>query len=163
MKNINIRSYLATDAPVIEQLAVAFHEFLIPLDPLHRLRVTPNYGKKYLKICLSEVTKQNGAFLIATKGQEIAGFIIGVIVTQTPEELMGHKLDIFGRITELYVQEKYRQLGVGKKLIQKIEEYFQKQKCDFVMVEVFVPNKNAHQFYHAVGFHDRSTDLIKKL
>lgn len=158
-----IRPSKSTDANTLEKLAIEFQNYLIPLDPLKRLRLTPDYGKKYLQMCYKEIRQKLGIFYVAESGGEIVGYIVGVIVKQSSDELMGHKPANFGRITELFISEKYRNKGVGQKLMQKAEDYFSKHKCYYVMVEVFVPNTNAHQFYHRAGFNDRNTDLIKKL
>ena len=68
-----------------------------------------------------------------------------------------------GRILELFILDSYRGLRLGKKLMQQMENYFKKNNCDIVRVEVFVPNKNAHNFYEKLDYSDRVIDMIKLL
>ena len=52
---------------------------------------------------------------------------------------------------------------IGKKLMSKMESYFRKKKCDVICVEVFDPNKAAHNFYKKLHYQNRSIDMIKLL
>lgn len=161
--NVNIRNYQPTDALAIEKLATDFQNFLIPIDPLKRIILTPDYGKKNLKLNLKEISNKQGVFYVAEVGFEIVGYIVGIIVTQSHDELIGHVKGKLARVLELYVKFEYRKLGVGRQLMQSVENFYRGRRCDLMFVEVFVPNKNAHRFYQAMGHHDRNTDLVKKL
>ena len=91
------------------------------------------------------------------------GCIAGNIEQQSKDNLLECIPTKSGRILELFVSDSYRGLELGKKLMQKMEDYFQKNKCDVVRIEVFVPNKNTHHFYQNLDYSDRVVDMIKKL
>ena len=59
--------------------------------------------------------------------------------------------------------DSYRGLRLGKKLMRQMENYFKKNKCDAIRVEVFAPNKNAHNFYERLDYLDRVIDMVKLL
>lgn len=40
---------------------------------------------------------------------------------------------------------------------------YKDQKCDYVWVEVFVPNIKTHELYKKMGYQDRDIDMIKKI
>ena len=42
-----------------------------------------------------------------------------------------------------------------------MENYFKKNKCDIVRIEVFVSNKKAHGFYQKMNYNNRIIDMIK--
>ena len=45
----------------------------------------------------------------------------------------------------------------------KIEDYFRKNNCEYVLVDVFAYNENAIKFYERKGYHPRMYTDIKKL
>ena len=51
-------------------------------------------------------------------------------------------------ITELIVTSKIRSKGVGQALMDKMEEYFKFNNCEYVLVDVFAYNENAINFYN---------------
>lgn len=100
---------------------------------------------------------------VAEKNGRIIGFIAGIIQKQTPEELLDSLPARAGRVIELYVSAECRGGGTGKTLTQNIENYFIRQKCDLINIEVFAPNHHAHAFYQRLGYANRNIDLIKEL
>ena len=57
------------------------------------------------------------------------------------------------RITALCVDENERGRGVGKRLIEKIEEICKKKECNYLEVTSGRHRKeNAHIFYESVGY-----------
>lgn len=58
-------------------------------------------------------------------------------------------------ISAIYVDEEYRKLGIGKKLIEKVLKYYNKHKKELsgvITLQVFDFNKNAIEFYKNLGF-----------
>ena len=47
--------------------------------------------------------------------------------------------------------------------MSKMENYMRKKKCEIIRVEVFEPNKAAHNFYEKLDYKDRVIDMIKLL
>lgn len=52
-----------------------------------------------------------------------------------------------GIITEFIVTSKIRSNGIGKELMDKMENYFRNNNCGYVLVDVFAYNENAINFY----------------
>ena len=68
-----------------------------------------------------------------------------------------------GEITELIVTNKIRNKGVGKLLINKMEEYFKSVDCKYIIVDVFAYNDIGINFYNKSGYHSRMETMIKKI
>lgn len=68
-----------------------------------------------------------------------------------------------GEITELIVTNKVRSNGVGKKLMNKMEQYFKEHGCEYVSVDVFSYNEIGKNFYNKNGFHSGMEIMMKKI
>ena len=88
---------------------------------------------------------------------------MGNIPPYDEHDYLDYKCPRRGVITELIVTQKIRSNGVGKALMEKMEEYFKNQECEWVLVDVFAYNKNAIEFYSRRGYHPRMLTDIKKL
>jgi len=140
-----------------------FQEYLVSIDPLHRLRKTFNYGQIYTKDFLAKIKKGRGIIFVAEDGGKIVAFIGGIISQQITLDLIGQKPIQSGRILELFVEQDYRGSGIGKQLMEEMERYLKKNGCKYVFVEVFGPNESAHEFYKRLGYTDRDYDMQKQL
>jgi ribosomal protein S18 acetylase RimI-like enzyme len=57
-----------------------------------------------------------------------------------------------GEIGELYVREQYRRSGVGKALMQAMEQSFARSGAQVVTLETSINNEGAQHFYEACGY-----------
>lgn len=144
---------------LVEQL----QDFLIKIDPLKRLQRSSSYGEIYVNDLLEKIHANEGVIYIAKIDEVNMGMIAGVIETQTKVDKVGHIKSKVGNIIELVVSEEYRGKHVGSALMNTIEEYFRLKRCDTAWVEVFVPNKSAHDFYKKSNYQDRMLGMIKNL
>jgi GNAT superfamily N-acetyltransferase len=55
-------------------------------------------------------------------------------------------------LTELIVHPAYRRLGVGRALVQRIEDAARKQGATTLVLMTAWRNTNAHAFYHMLGY-----------
>lgn len=147
----------------LEKCMLGLQDFLITIDPLKRLRRLNKFGESYTKNLIKTVVKDNGVIILAYDKDKIIGCIAGVIENQAKNNLLECIPTKSGRILELFVSDEYRGIKLGKKLMQKMEEYFKKKKCTIIRVEVFVPNKGAHNFYQKLNYSDRIVDMVKPL
>lgn len=78
-------------------------------------------------------------------------------------DYLDYKCPKRGEITELVVSKNVRNKGIGNILINKIEDYFRKSDCEYVLVNVFAYNELAINFYDKNEYHSRMITKIKKL
>jgi len=112
---------------------------------------------------IKKINKQKGLILLAFDDKKIVGLIAGVIKKQSKENLLECVPTKAGRILEVFVKQEYRGYGLGEKLMKRMEEYFKHEKCDVIRIEVFEPNKAAHDFYKKLRYSDRTIDLFKDI
>ena len=160
---IKFKEYQKNDFKDLDRCMIQLQDFLLKIDPLKRLRRSSNYSPQYTNNVLEKVTKYDGVIFLVYDDKKIVGCIVGIIEKQSEKNLLECVPTRAGRIVELFVSSKYRSLGIGKKLMVKMEAFMRKKKCDVIRVEVFEPNTAAHNFYRKFDFQDRVIDMIKIL
>lgn len=158
---IKYRIYQKTDFNSLAKCMEKLQDFLIRLDPLKRLQRAQGYGKLYTEDLLKKIAKHDGIIILAQTQEKVVGCAAGIIEKQSKTDLLDCVPTKTGRILEIFVSEDCRGQGIGKELMKQMEEYIKQKKCDVIRIEVFEPNKSAHEFYKKRGYSDRIIDLIK--
>lgn len=114
-------------------------------------------------IDLKEVYENEGICFLAIDSSKVVGLIMGCVFPYDEYDYLDYKCPRRGEITELIVSKNGRSKGVGKELMDKMEEYFKSIGCEYVIVDVFAYNHNAESFYNKKGYHARMKTLIKNL
>ncbi len=163
MNNIKIIEYESKYLNDVRDLLTELEEFIVSIDKDKLDRVHPEYHEKMALIDLKEVNDNNGKCYLAIEGGKAIGLIMGTIPEYREYDYLDYKCHKRGIITELIVTSKIRSKGIGKKLIDTLEEYFKNEGCKYVLVDVFAYNENAINFYKRKGYHPRMHTNIKKL
>lgn len=66
-------------------------------------------------------------------------------------------------LDELYVAPEYRQKGIGKKLLETIEQKARQLDCYRLFIESRYDFKSAHEFYESLGYTNYGYHFIKNL
>jgi len=114
-------------------------------------------------IDLEDIKNNNGKCYLAIKDNKAIGLIMGTIPKYNEYDYLDYKCPKRGVITELIVTSKTRSKGIGQSLMQKMEEYFKSNGCEYVLVDVFGYNDLALKFYFKEGYHPRMLTTIKKI
>jgi ribosomal protein S18 acetylase RimI-like enzyme len=67
-----------------------------------------------------------------------------------------------GIVTDLFVREKYRGRGLGKRALDCVEDYCRDHGISAIELQVEHANKSAPQFYRKLGFHRLSRIVMGK-
>lgn len=89
---------------------------------------------------------------IAVKDNYVVGMVVG-------EKLS----NICYLIKDIFVEEEYRHIGIGKRLIEAIENYARKKDYKRIILNCYEFNKNAKGFYENEGFNTYVATYEKKL
>lgn len=114
-------------------------------------------------IDLENVKNYNGKCYLAIENDKAIGLIMGCIPPYEEYDYLDYKCPKRGEITELIVTSKIRSKGIGNMLINKIEEFFKNEGCEYVLVNVFAYNNIGINFYNKCGYHSRMYTNIKKI
>jgi len=83
-------------------------------------------------------------FKVATFGSEVVGYVIGRVETENSRKV--------GHLMNLAVDVKYRRIGVGSSLLERVEDHFRRRGAESVWLEVREGNESAMEFYRVNGY-----------
>jgi ribosomal protein S18 acetylase RimI-like enzyme len=96
-------------------------------------------------------------FLIIGNGQYIGFYRI--LINLTPD----FTKDSLIFIDPIYILEKFRFQGIGKLIINEIENCCKELNVNSIMLNVWTFNNSAVRFYHSIGFNSIRNTMIKKI
>lgn len=67
------------------------------------------------------------------------------------------------QLSNLVVDQNYRGLKIGTKIIHHIEEIGRELECKKIILESYTENKKSHSLYYKEGFHIRGFHFMKSL
>ena len=147
----------------VKDLLVELEEYILSIDKDNLDQLHPDYRDKMAILDLEEVKKLNGKCFLAVENDKAVGFIMGYIVEYDEYDYLDYKCPKTGEISELIVTKNIRSSGVGKLLMNKMEEYLISKGCEYIKVDVFAYNENAINFYSKNNYHNRMHIMIKKV
>ena len=147
----------------VRDLLVELEEYIVSIDKDELDQVGIDYREKMALMDLEEVNKNNGKCYIAVENDKAIGLIMGCIFPYDEKDYLDYKCPKKGEITELIVSKKARGRGIGKVLMNIMEEYFKSLGCEYILLDVFAYNVNAIKFYEKEGYHSRMYKEIKKI
>lgn len=112
---------------------------------------------------MKKVKEQNGKVFVYVENGIVNGVIMGIVNENDEIDKLTNDCAKTGNILELIVKNEDRGKGTGKKLLNKIEEYFKQINCDRINIEVFGPNKRGLEFYGKNDYIVRDMIVSKRL
>ena len=146
----------------VKDLLVELQEYITSIDNDGYNILTDEYRDKYFNKTIEEINKYEGKIFLYIKDNKVVGLIVGLINNEE-ESTYEFKAPKRGRITELIVKKEYRKYGIGKQLMDYMEEYFKSVNCKAVLLDVFSYNENSKAFYIKNGYYNRVEELMKKI
>jgi len=116
-------------------------------------------GKCIIKDFHKDIFKHSNIFAYYVKEKdECIGYIFAYLKTPYNEVINTNVI----MLESLFVKEKYRKLGVGKKLIEMLEDWANNSFSDYVIEIVCLSNNgSALKFYEKLGYKQVKTILRK--
>lgn len=142
MEKIKIRKSIISDASKIDELYAKLinYEKKYSSNIIDNIQVTGNYHN---------INNKDSLLLVATFEKKIVGFIY--MIVKKLDDIFIHKE---GFIEALFVEEEYRNLGIGKLLILNAISWAKQNKIKYLDIDVMTENKNAVNFYNKLKFKD---------
>ena len=147
----------------VRDLLTELEEYIISIDKDNLDILHPDYHEKMAVVELNEINENDGKCYLAIEDNKAVGLIMGYIAKYREFDYLDYKCPKRGIITELIVTSKERKKGIGKALIEKMEEYFKSIDCEYILLDVFAYNEEGINFYNRRGYHQRMYTNIKKI
>lgn len=112
-----------------------------------------------LKATVKKILDNPDYILVGVIGEEnqLLGSVMGITCMDTVGECRPFMI-----LENLIVSEKNRRKGIGKKLVEYIEEKAREQNCYFIMLMSLMKRKEAHKFYESLGYSTNISQGYKK-
>lgn len=146
----------------IKDLLVELQNYLIDIDDWHTQVMLPEYREGNFQMDLRKVNNQEGKIYLAIENELIIGLIMGVVEEKDEIDKLTNDCAKTGSVIELIVKNSIRGNGIGKILLDKIENYFKSINCKRVNIEVFGPNKKGLNFYEKNDYIIRDMIVSKR-
>ena len=147
----------------IKDLLVELQNYLIDIDDWHTQVILPEYRENSFKMDMKKIEKQNGKIYLAIENDIVIGLIMGVVEVKDEIDKLTNDCAKTGSVIELIVKNNIRGNGIGKSLLEKIEEYFKSINCKRINIEVFGPNKKGLNFYKKNDYITRDIIVSKRI
>lgn len=147
----------------VKDLLVELEEYILSIDEDNLDNLHPEYREKMAILDLEEIKNNNGKCYLAIEEEKVIGLIMGYVITYDEYDYLDYKCPKSGEVSELIVSKRARNSGIGKNLMNKMEQYFKSINCEYIFIDVFGYNKNAIEFYKKQGYHTRMLRNIKKI
>ena len=147
----------------IKDLLVELQNYLIDIDDWHTQVMLPEYRENIFKMDMNKVRKQNGKIYLSLENNKVIGLVIGVVEEKDEIDKITNDCAKTGSILELIVKNNIRGNGIGKSLLEKMEEYFKSINCKRINIEVFGPNVKGLNFYEKNSYVIRDIIVSKRI
>ncbi len=147
----------------LKDLLVELQNYLIDIDDWHTQVMLPEYREKSFIMDMEKVNTQKGKIYLALENNLITGLIMGIVDEKDEIDKLTNDCAKTGSVIELIVKNNVRGNGIGKLLLEKMEEYFKGINCKRINIEVFGPNKKGLNFYEKNGYIPRDIIVSKRI
>jgi len=161
---MTIRPATAGDVPAVLPMVAKLAKLHEQWDP-QRYDYKPNTAEMYRRWMTMRANDPNSVFLVADHERLIndvpflAGFVIGTIETPIPI----YRIDRFGFIHDLWVEEDYRHEGLGRQMTMLALEKFRDLGVKQVRLETAAANEPARKLFASCGFRYASVEMLAEL
>lgn len=145
----------------VKDLLVELEEYILSIDEDHLDQLHPDFRDKQAEIDLKKIKDNNGKCYLYVEDGKAIGLIMGILREYDEYDYIDYTCPKAGVITELIINKSIRGKGIGKALIEKLENYFKEQECEYVFIDVFAYNHHAIDFYDREGYHNRMHTVVK--
>ena len=146
MENITVRRTTLSDADTIVRFRLLLQERVEESNPLG-WRITER-GKKLFKQEIEKgLSDRNTCVLLAEVEGKTIGFAQGEVASRSDYEPK-----IVGHISLLYVAEKFRRRGVGRRLVKELCKFYKSRRAKHLSVRYIIGNEEAEGFWTQLGF-----------
>jgi ribosomal protein S18 acetylase RimI-like enzyme len=157
-EGMEIRPATADDVPgvlpMVEQIG-ALHE---SWDPAKYGRL-PNFSERYRRWMIAQAQNPTSVFLVAEHEGRLVGFLIGT----TDREIPIYRIEQYGFIHDLWVEERYRNEGIGRQMVTLAIERFKQIGASQVRLETAEPNDIARKLFETCGFRTSAVSMLLEI
>lgn len=151
-----IRKATPNDIDAITVLNSQLADYHKAIDPYYK---SGSETKSLFKEYITRIMQNKNATVIVAETDKIIGYALGIIEKAkpfvTPEEI--------GRISDTFVEEKYRNQGIGKKMVDTLITWFKQEGITRIELSVDSRNEIGVTAWQKLGFKEYMKKMILDL
>jgi ribosomal protein S18 acetylase RimI-like enzyme len=160
---MNIRPATPEDVPLVLPMVSKICTFHQQLDPA-KYGFRPQPEQIYRDWMGSRANDPRSVFFVADASAtgeppKLAGFVVGTVEREIPI----YQLSEFGFIHDLWIEETYRNEGVGRQLVALAIERFREMGVAQIRLDVLPKNDPARSLFTTCGFRESVTEMLMEL
>lgn len=116
---------------------------------IKKIEIECGLAKWKIEDYLTDINRNDSITKIAVLENEIVGFIVARLITNPCQNYSD-----YAEIYNIAVKNKYRNRGIGKKIMESLTTICRENKITEIFLEVRKSNKTARNFYARRGFEE---------
>ena len=145
---------------ILNQIAELIQHVTKASKDVYTSNLEKNSHQNLTKLVNDTINSKKDIIFISEENSSINGFIMGKII---PPYLPYSTIKQIGYVSMCWVDPSCRNQGIGKQLIKKLENWFKKQKLQYIDVNFLVGNSEAEYFWEKMGYKAYRISSRKKL
>ena len=154
---VALREAKKTEMPLVERLTLETGWKSIS-EAQRTMLNREEWSKHMVKVFEKLSGRENSEIWIAEDEQH--GFVGYLFVGESGDMMTGLS---FGFIYDIFVEEKFRGMGIGRLLLEKAEEYCRRKGYSRIALMVSAANESAIRLYTRAGFKPEQMYMAKEL
>ncbi len=106
-----------------------------------------------------DLLRRNCVFFVAEVEGRIAGFVSGYVILRNPQL----SVDRIGKVDNIFVDDEFRGLGIGTKLLEAFFQYCHGQAVEFIELSCDLANEKALKLYKKLGFKEQKVLMVREV
>ena len=153
---MEIRPATPEDVPAVLPMVERLAAFLAARDPA-KYEPLPGVGGMYRGWLRGRATDPRSVFLVAERQPgQLAGFLVGTVDREIPI----YRLEEYGFVHDLWVEEAYRNEGLARQMVTLAVERFRDIGVAQVRLDVLTTNAPARALFEACGFRPAVIEML---
>jgi len=140
--------------PMVRKIA-GMHEKLDPAKYSFRSDSVDMYRNWLISRC----SDPKSVFFVADSGKVLVGFLIGTVEDEIPI----YRVESFGFIHDIWVEEDYRHEGIARQLITLCIERFREIGVEQIRCDTAWENQTARELFKRCGFRPSTVEMLMEL
>lgn len=149
-RDFSIRPGRREDAEEAARLWMQSAEEHTSHDPIY---ATATGAERLMRRFLADLTGSGHSFLFVA---ELDGRTVGFISGELREGSPTFRQRTWASVDDVFVEPEYRNLGVGRALLQSVEAWARERNADGISLQVAAANQRGRRFYEGLGFREVS-------
>lgn len=153
-----IRDYTSLDIDIIAQKQEELINFHSKIDPNY-YKPSKNAQEEIKDFLKRKLDDQNFKLLLALYHNQVIGYVMGWMTERPPIYFYRKE----GYLSNIYIDDKYRGLGIGSKIFKLLENWFVEKKAAFIELKADSENEDTIKSFIAFGFSMKIHGFYKKI